>query len=147
MKLYISQLIDKRACRDQVDLFRSRFGESVDVTPELCASVAAEFDFAWATRCLLSVSALAEYKRVTAPAWAEYERVRATAWAEYERVRATALAEYERVEASALAEYQRVEASAWAEYQRVEASALAEYERVEATAFANAYNTMGGVQS
>ena len=29
MKLHISQLIDKDACRDQVDLFRARFGESV----------------------------------------------------------------------------------------------------------------------
>ena len=70
MKLYISQLIDKRACRDQVDFFRSKFGESVDVTPELCASVAAEFDFAWASRRLLSAPALAEYQRVTAPALA-----------------------------------------------------------------------------
>ena len=81
MKLYISQLIDKRACRDQVDFFRSKFGESVDVTPELCASVAAEFDFSWAARYLLSPPALAEYQRVDASALAEYQRATAPAFA------------------------------------------------------------------
>ena len=124
MKLYISQLIDKGACRDQVRLFRARFGESVDVTPELCASVAAEFDFSWAARYLLSPPALAEYQRAKAPARAEYQRATATAFAKY----------------------QRATAPAWAEYQRATATAFAEYQRATASAFANAYNAMG-VQS
>ena len=103
MKLYISQLIDKRACRDQVDFFRSKFGESVDVTPELCASVAAEFDFSWAARYLLSPPALAEYQRVDASAFAKYLRATATALAECRRVDASALAEYQRATATAFA--------------------------------------------
>jgi hypothetical protein len=37
--------------------------------------------------------ALAEYKKVHAPAWAEYKKVRALALAEYEKVRAPAWAE------------------------------------------------------
>ena len=31
--------------------------------------------------------AVAEYDKVTAPAWAEYDKVRAAAWAEYEKAR------------------------------------------------------------
>ena len=91
--LTLATLIDKGACSSQVDLFRSRFGESVEVTAELCASVAAVFDWDWAARNLLSPPAWAEYERVRAPAWAEDERVTAPASAEYERVRATAWAQ------------------------------------------------------
>ena len=60
---------------------------------------------------------LAEYERVTAPAWAKYKRV--TARAERDR----AWAEYERVKAQAWAEYERVKAQAWAEYERVKTPA------------------------
>jgi hypothetical protein len=102
--LTLATLIDKRACNSHVELFRSRFGESVEVTAELCASVAAMFDWGWAASNLLSPPALAEYDRVTAPALAEYERVTAPALAEYERVKAPALAEYERVTATAWAQ-------------------------------------------
>ena len=55
----------------------------------------------WAISNILPPSALAEYDRVTTPAWAEYQRVEAPAWAEFQRVTAPALAEYERVTASA----------------------------------------------
>ena len=91
--LTLATLIDKGACSSQVDLFRSRFGESVEVTAELCASVAAVFDWDWAARNLLSPPAWAEYERVRAPAWAEHERVTAPALAEYERVRAASWAQ------------------------------------------------------
>jgi hypothetical protein len=81
MKLHLKQLTDKGACQAQVNLFRTMFGESVDVTEELCASVAGKFDFYWAAHHLLTPSARAEYERVRAPAWAEYERVMAVAFA------------------------------------------------------------------
>ena len=106
-ELKLQTLIDLRACREQVDLFRAKFGESVDVTPELCEAVASEFDFCWAARNLLLPTALAEYERVRAPAYAEYERVTAPAYAEYERVRDAAYAECERVRDAAYAECDR----------------------------------------
>ena len=101
--LTLETLKAKRACAEQLRLFESMFGQSVEVTEALCVEVSAKFDFAWAAQRLLSLDALAEYERVTAPAWAEYKRVTAPAWAEYKRVRASALAEYERVRASAFA--------------------------------------------
>jgi len=113
--LTLQRLIDLGACADQRELFRETFGDSVDVTPELCVSVADKFDWRWAAEHLLSAPAWAEYERATAPAWAECERVEAPAWAEYERVKALARAEYKRVEAPAWAEYQRVEARTFGE--------------------------------
>ncbi len=92
MKLHLKQLTDKGACQEQVDLFHTLFGDSVDVTEELCASVAGKFDLDWAASNLLTPSAEAEYKRATASAGAEYKRVVASAWVEYERVVAAAFA-------------------------------------------------------
>ena len=91
-KLLLSTLIDKHACEEQVELFCQTFGESVEITAELCESVADKFYWAWAAENLLSASAWADYKRVTAPARAEYERVTESAWAEYARVAAPAWA-------------------------------------------------------
>ena len=86
--LTLETLIERSACADQRQRFANTFGKSVDVTPELCMSVADQFDWVWAVRRLLSPEAQAEYDRVCAPALAEYKRVRAPAQAEYERVRA-----------------------------------------------------------
>ena len=107
------------ACSRQRYLFRSKFGDSVEITESLCESVASDFDWSWAAQNLLSAPALAEYNRVCAPALAEYNRVCAPALAEYDRVRAPAWDEYDRVRAPALAEYDRVCAAALAEYDRV----------------------------
>ena len=85
-ELKLQTLIDLGACQPQVDLSRARFGESVDITPELCESVASELDFEWAAEKLLTPTARKEYRRVMEAAYAECERVTAPAYAEYERV-------------------------------------------------------------
>ena len=90
--LTLETLKAKRACAEQLRLFESMFGQSVEVTEALCVEVSAKFGFAWAAEHLLSPDAWAEYKRVKASAWAEYKRVKASAWAEYERVTAPAFA-------------------------------------------------------
>ena len=91
-ELKLQTLVDLGACQPQVDLFRARFGESVDIAPELCESVASELDFAWAAENLLKATAYAEYERVRNAAYAEYERVTDPALAEYERVTASEFA-------------------------------------------------------
>lgn len=91
-ELKLQTLIDLRACQSQVDLFRTKFGESVDIAPELCESVASELDFEWAAENLLKATAYAEYERVRNAAYAEYERVTDPALAEYERVTASEFA-------------------------------------------------------
>jgi hypothetical protein len=104
MILQLQTLIDKDACPDQCDLFRKKFGSSVDVTPELCESVASLFHFSWAAEHLLSAQALADYIRIGAPAWADYERIKAPALADYERIKASALADYQRITARTFGE-------------------------------------------
>jgi cell division septum initiation protein DivIVA len=133
--LTLETLKEKHACEEQLALFHKTFGTSVDVTPELCESVADKFNFRWAVEKLLLPDERDEYKRVTAPALAEYERVTGLASAEYERVMGLASAEYERVKESAWAEYKRFMGLASAEYERIMAPARAEYERVTARAF------------
>jgi hypothetical protein len=103
MILTLATLKEKCACADQCALFRSKFGQSVDVTRELCVSVAGKFDFHWAASNLLTAPALADYERATAQARADYLRARAPAlalyprcrriWADYKRTRATAFAD------------------------------------------------------
>lgn len=90
--LTLSTLADKGACFEQCAKFKALFGSSVEITPELCAKYAQDFDWDWAANNLLYPSARAEYKRVSASAWAEYDRVSASARAEYTYVRALAWA-------------------------------------------------------
>jgi len=73
--LFLETLRNLAACADQRQRFADTFGESVDVTPELCVSVADQFSWDWAAEHLLSPEAWAEYERATRPAWAEFERV------------------------------------------------------------------------
>ena len=117
--LTLSKLRSLGVCREQVDEFAARFGEFVDITPDLCESVANIFDWSWASRNLLRASARAEYDRVRDAARTEYDRALAPARAKYDRVRVPALAEYDRVCTAARAEYDRVRAPARAEYDRV----------------------------
>ena len=88
-KLHVDQLIAINACTEQVDLFRSLFGEFVNVTEALCLKHSDKFDWGFASK-LLSPAGQAEYERVSGLARAEYKRVTGLAWAEYNRVRGPA---------------------------------------------------------
>lgn len=90
--LTLKQLTYAGACEGQVELFRERFGESVKVTEELCRSVAGEFDWGWAARCLLSRAAQDTYDAAEATAWDAYYAARAATWAAYRAAAATAFA-------------------------------------------------------
>ena len=150
--LTLQTLIDEHACLSQAELFSNTFGDSVEVTPELCLSVADKFDWDWAARHLLSSVARADYVRATEACADDYDRVTAPAWADYVRATASAQADYNRATAPAWADYGRVMASApasytartWADYNRarknyyrVTASAQADYDRATATAQAD----------
>ena len=57
MILTLKTLKDKKACVDQYNMFKHKFGQSVDITPELCVANAFVFDWDWAANNLLSASA------------------------------------------------------------------------------------------
>ena len=113
MRITIEQLSAAGACLEALDSFHTLFGESVEVTEELCTKHAQDFDWKWAAK-LLTLAQGARYATVIAPARAECDRVCAPARAECDRVCAPARAEYDRVCAPARAEYGRVCACAWA---------------------------------
>ena len=113
MKLELGTLKELEACSEQVELFEKLFGDSVEVTEELCLKHAGDFDWDFA-RQLLSGPARAEYDKVCGPALAEYNKVCGLALAEYDKVCGLALAEYDKVCGLALAEYDKVCGLAWA---------------------------------
>ena len=78
-KITLRMLKAKGACIEQCERFAALFPKGVEVTEVLCIEHAADFNWDWAAKNLLTAPAWAEYVRATAPAWAEYERVRAPA--------------------------------------------------------------------
>ena len=80
--LTVQQLRDARACADQVELFVKLTGATLELTRQWCLDHAQEFDWIWGAGHLLSPTAVAEYRRVTAAAVAEYQRVTAAAFAD-----------------------------------------------------------------
>ena len=100
--LTYERLKEHGACREQLALFKRKYGESVVVTVEAAQEVAGEFDWLWARRLL------------DAPAWAAYEAATASASAAYEAATASAWAAYEAATASASAAYEAATAPAWA---------------------------------
>lgn len=119
-----AQLKKLGACQDQLEIFKSKFGDSVKLTLKLVKANSSTFDFEWAAKSLLTSSAYAEYERTIAPAYAEYGRIRVSAYAEYGRTIAPALAEYGRTITPAYTEYERTRELAYAEYGRISAIAF-----------------------
>ena len=64
---HIDRLIEAKACPGQVELFRTLFGESVNVTVARARKVADKFEWAWALR-LLDDQGCAAYEAATASA-------------------------------------------------------------------------------
>ena len=121
MKLTITaaQLRAKRACKDQLALFITTYGDSVTFTSEAdlaSAAATSKLNLKWFAERFLSTTLLAEYRRQNATIWAEYERQNAPLWAEYERQNAPILAEYQRQRAPLWAEYERQNAPLWAKH-------------------------------
>lgn len=85
MKQVTVEMLERlHACRDQVALFRSTFGESADLTAENGEKAAAVgLDIGWLAAQVLKDERLTEYARVEAPAWEEYRRVRAAAFVRF----------------------------------------------------------------
>jgi hypothetical protein len=137
----LQQLIDAKACPQQVELFRKHFGESVRVTVPKARKYAQAFSWDFAARHFLDASALKAYDEATASAWEVYRESTASARKAYREAPASASARkaYDGVIASARKAYDEVIASARKTYDEVIASARKAYSEVVAVAFAAAY--------
>ena len=92
MKITLAMLKEKCACANQVAEFARRFGDGVEVTEQVCVSVASVFDWEWAARHFLTAPARAAYSEAKAPARAAYDEATAAAWAAYSEATARAFA-------------------------------------------------------
>jgi hypothetical protein len=84
MIITVKMLESKKACTSQVNLFVELFGDSVEVTKELCLKHASDFDFEWATQHLLKISARRAYNEAVAPARRAYNEAVAPARRAYD---------------------------------------------------------------
>ena len=112
--LTLATLRAKGACREQLLLFKAKFGNSVEITEALCVEHSTEFSWGWAASNLLSAPAWAAYEDATAPARAAYEAATAPARAAYEAATEAAWAAYDAASAPAWAAHEAAIASAWA---------------------------------
>ena len=81
MIITLKQLKDLRACQEQVYLFEETFGESVEVTRELCLEYAS--DLRWFASKGFRKNQLATYKAAIVEPQAVYEAAIAEARAAY----------------------------------------------------------------
>ncbi len=68
------------ACYGQALLFQELFGDSVEITPELCIKHANDFDYNWAARNLLSKTGYDKYLIEKNAAWDKYRSEKNAAW-------------------------------------------------------------------
>ena len=117
----LEQLLAKKACKEQVELFKQHFpsGNAL-VTIKRARALSSVFDFQWAADNLLTPAAQEAY----------------------EAVRRSALEAYEAVRRSALEAYEAVERLAWEDYMAVKRPAREAYNAARAAAFALAYLSM-----
>jgi len=84
MNITLSLLKSKRACDDQVRLFRIHFGEGpAPLDDDTALRMASVFDFDWAAQKLLSPEGLKAYVEDTALLWKTYDDANAPLWKAY----------------------------------------------------------------
>lgn len=64
-EIKLQTLIGLNACKDQVDLFKEIFGDSVELTEELAKEIGSKFDIDWAVKNLLIAQAKTSYFKST----------------------------------------------------------------------------------
>ena len=74
-------LKSKEACQEQLDLFKTYFGNtSVPLNKKVFTKLASQFDIVWAADHLLDRTDLVEYEKVRDTAWGEHKKVTALAF-------------------------------------------------------------------
>ena len=101
MTITLKQLRRKGACEPQVQLFKTTFGQSAEVTIETALKMADKFDWTWAAKKLLPAPAWKAFSEARAQAWKAYEEATATAEKAYEETLATAEKAYDEARATA----------------------------------------------
>ena len=126
MFLTAAILKSKRACVNQLALFSATFPEGVEVTPEVCVSVADKFDWNWAAANLLPPLLVADFDAKRALLVADYYAKRAPMYADFDAKRAPMYADYTAKVAPLQADYDAKRALLVADYDAKVASLFGE---------------------
>ena len=151
MKITLKQLKDARACEDQRKLFEQTFGQSVEVTEELCRTYAQKFDFSWASVRLLNDNqrkaydeACASYQKAFYKAIAPHEKAYREAVDSHEKAYFKACASYQKAYNKAVDSHEKAYDKACASQRKTYYEAMAPHQKAYykaiAIAFAKAYN-------
>ena len=111
MEITINQLRKLGACESQVLKFQELFGESVEVTHELCLEHANAFNWCWVAIKLASATQLKEFRRAIADELMELNRALDVAYEMYSQITVSALETYNQTTAAARAEHLRTDNS------------------------------------
>ena len=109
----LDMLINKKACQEQIDLFKQCFGESVEITEDLCLKYSNEFHINWLIDNMLNEEQRELYYTIQAPAWKKYLAIQESVYEEYKAIQGPAYEEYEAIEAPALEAYDKEKARAF----------------------------------
>ena len=90
MKITLRQLKKLDACTQQVVLFRTTFGESVELTEDVVKEHGAKFEINWLAEKVLTPKQWANYQAKRAPLDADYQAKCAPLYAGYHAKRAFA---------------------------------------------------------
>ena len=105
MKITLRDLRRMGACFGQTELFKSLFGEEVEMTRENVLQYGAQFELSWLASKIMSEAQYADYKIRRAPLDADYESKRVSLFTDYESKRAPLFADYESKRAPLFADY------------------------------------------
>jgi hypothetical protein len=151
-KITVELLIVAEACQEQIDEFRSLFGEETTVTVAKARRVAHKLDFGWG-RYLLSKRGKAAFDEETREANAAFEEVKDAAWTAFDAATFDARAVFKKatdvdyedatyddeVVAPAQIAYEKATAPAWAIYKKTLAPGRAAHQKAVAEAWARAW--------
>ena len=105
MKIALKDLRRMDACSEQVTLFKSLFGEEVEMTRENVLQYGVQFDLSWLASNIMSEAQYADCKSKRDALLADYLSKRAPLLADYESKRAPLIADYESKRDALLADY------------------------------------------
>ena len=147
----LDMLIRKKACSKQVELFKQYFGESVEITEEICIKYSNEFYIDCLAAKMLNEEQLKAYKAIRDPAYEEhkatdvraaleaYEAIEGPAWKKYSAIHGLARKNYEAIGKPAWKDYKAIVELAYEDYKAIKAHADEAYDAIVYPAY-KAYN-------
>ena len=106
-------LIEKKACQDQVDLFKQHFGESVEITEEICLKYYDKFVIERVVVNMLNEEQREAYMVIQGPAWKDYKVIEEPAYEAYNAIVSPANEAYEAIQRPAYTKYLKNQARAF----------------------------------